>query len=71
MTIPFERTRALRWAGELLRELATSDLADPALKRQIQVVLRHYPQPVELQAWSLHSRSTGCDCLAQEPGPAP
>ena len=42
MTMPFERTRALRWAGEFLNELSGVDLPEH-IKRQIPYILRHYP----------------------------
>ena len=45
MTMPHERTRALRWAGEFLREVMQSPDCPPALKHQAYVILRHYPEP--------------------------
>lgn len=57
MTMPHERLRALRWAGELLRELAYDHGKDQALwggevpqelRRQALVILRHYPENHEL-----------------------
>jgi len=50
MTMPAERTRALRWAGEFMRELQRSDGIEPALKREIQAILRHYPSGAEIKA---------------------
>ena len=59
ITTPSERARALRWAGEFLRALQGSGEAAKLpdhLKRQIPVVLRHYPyrsrdlQPARLPA---------------------
>ena len=47
MTMPHERTRALRFAGEFLRELLNTDI-DPELKRQARLILRHYPSPEEI-----------------------
>ena len=42
MTMPNERTRALRWVGEFLRECRGRDLpADLVL--QIETILEHYP----------------------------
>ena len=42
MTMPFERTRALRWAGEFLEKL--NGLAVPEdIKRELSYILRHYP----------------------------
>lgn len=54
MTTPSERARALRWAGEFLRELQGSGEAAKLpdhLKRQIPVVLRHYPPSYERNTW--------------------
>jgi hypothetical protein len=51
MTTPDERTRALRWAGEFLFELQGSGAAAALpdhLKRQIPVILRHYPRAFEI-----------------------
>lgn len=47
MTMPCERTRALRWAGEFLEKLRGVDL--PAdIKREIPYILRHYPSAFEI-----------------------
>ena len=45
MTMPFERTRALRWAGEFLEKLNRMDDVDlpDDIKREITYILRHYP----------------------------
>ena len=48
MTMPDERARALRWAGEFIRELmAAGELSDKR-KREAQVILRHYPSAAEI-----------------------
>ncbi len=48
MTTPVERTRALRIAGQVLREsLAREDVPDD-FKKQIKWVLRHYPTEQQL-----------------------
>jgi hypothetical protein len=59
MTMPAERTRALRWAGEFLKELQTSDKIDPAMKREVQVILRHYPSGAEIQDQAQFNRIAG------------
>jgi hypothetical protein len=41
--MPSERARALRWAGEMLREVQSRDDVPADLKRQAYVILRHYP----------------------------
>jgi len=55
--MPAERTRALRWAGEFLRKLQTSDRIDPAMKREVQAILRHYPSGAEIQAQAQFDRN--------------
>lgn len=42
MTMPHERTRALRWVGEFLRECRERDLPED-LARQIDAILENYP----------------------------
>lgn len=42
MTMPSERTRALRWAGEFLEELSGIDLPGQ-IKHQIPHLMRHSP----------------------------
>lgn len=64
MTMPSERTRALRWAGEFLRELQASDKFDPDLKRQIQVILRHYPSTAEIHGEAAYPSGGGPDWVS-------
>ena len=58
MTLPYERRRALEWAGETLRELR-SEARDielwgapiPNKLRELATqVLRHYPTPQQIEA---------------------
>ena len=43
MTMPFERTRAFRWTGEILKGIQTGKITDlKELNRQAKVILRHY-----------------------------
>ena len=67
MTIPQERTRALRFAGELLREILDADIS-PSLKEQARIVLRHYPdsEEIERQARSAGLSEKGQPWLAPE-----
>ncbi|MDH1427373.1 hypothetical protein N5J23_15865 [Comamonas aquatica] len=60
MTMPDERARALRFAGEILREMLTRQDVPEHLKRQAQATLRHYPDPLQLQ-WMIEeiSRQSG------------
>lgn len=48
MTMPDERSRALRFAREILREMPTRDDVPEDLKRQARVTLRHYPDRLQL-----------------------
>ena len=48
MTMPSERTRALRWAGEFLQEAMEVPELPLELKRQIRTILRHYPSASEI-----------------------
>lgn len=48
MTMPDERTRALRWVGEFLREVRGHEGLPEELRRQIPVILRHYPSSSEI-----------------------
>jgi hypothetical protein len=66
MTMPIERTRALRWGWELLSTVqqrpdipedlrvraATIDMTNLGddLRHELLVVLRHYPSPGEVRA---------------------
>jgi hypothetical protein len=49
MTIPMERTRALRWAGEFLHDMASSPELSDALQQEAKRILRHYPSAQEIQ----------------------
>jgi hypothetical protein len=54
MTMPHERTRALRWAGEFLRELSISPAVSEALRHEAGHILRHYPSTQEIQHAAQH-----------------
>ena len=49
MTMPAERTRALRWAGEFIQELVTSGELSEKRKHEALVILRHYPTATEIE----------------------
>lgn len=49
MTMPHERARALRFAGETLRDLLTHPDVPASVKQEARVTLRHYPTPLDLQ----------------------
>ncbi len=49
MTQPLERTMALVGAHELILQVLSDESTSPALKRLALWVLRHYPDPLEIQ----------------------
>lgn len=63
MTMPDERARALRFAGEILREMLTRQDVPEDLKRQAKATLRHYPDPLQLQWMS--------EEVSRQPGDGP
>lgn len=48
MTMPVERARALRFAGEILREMRSRKDVPEDLKQQVRMTLRHYSEPADL-----------------------
>lgn len=48
MTMPNERTRALRWAGEFLKEISQSADCPEAFRLEARKILRHYPSPADI-----------------------
>jgi hypothetical protein len=49
MTMPHERTRALRWAGEFLQEVLSLGELSEARRREVIAILRHYPTSREIE----------------------
>jgi hypothetical protein len=49
MTMPDERARALRFAGEVLRDLLTNPDVPASVKQEARVTLRHYPSARDLK----------------------
>jgi hypothetical protein len=49
MTMPDERARALRFAGEVLQGLLTNPDVPASVKQEAQVTLRHYPSARDLK----------------------
>jgi hypothetical protein len=73
--MPNERARALRWAGEFIRELmATGELSDER-KREALVILRHYPSTAEIDAqtkigaWERDFAGPWLSAETPQPGP--
>lgn len=50
MTMPDERARALRFAGEMLRELQRNPDVPESIRREARATLRHYPTPLDLKS---------------------
>jgi hypothetical protein len=74
MTMPDERARALRFAGEVLREMLTREDVPRDLKQQALVTLRHYPTEQQL-AWMIadvvQSSAGASQCWLVEVQPSP
>ena len=75
MTMPYERRRALEFAGELLRELAFQHekhqelwgaSVPPKLRQVAKHILRHYPEPWQIAAAG-ESREPVCRWIGKEP----
>lgn len=49
MTMPEQRARALRFAGEILREIGSRTDVPVDLQKQAQFILRHYPDSQDLK----------------------
>ena len=49
MTMPSERTRALRWAGEFLTKVQSGEEFSAEIKREVKFILRHYPKDFEIK----------------------
>lgn len=49
MTMPSERTRALRWAGEFLTKVQSGEESSAEIKREVKFILRHYPRDFEIK----------------------
>ncbi|MDM0048868.1 BPSL0761 family protein [Variovorax sp. J22R115] len=75
MTVGYERRRALEWAGELLRDLKSPSerheqlwggSVPPELKMLAHRILRHYPEPWQLDA-AVESDDPVCSWISKEP----
>ena len=73
MTMPHERTRALRWAGEFLREVMQSPECSAELKHQAYMIFRHYPEPHSIAHEARYSgyARQGVPWLGPEDPPTP
>lgn len=55
MTMPDERTRALRFGWEFLLELRNEDSLTDAQRSTVEELLRHYPSGAEIKKWAKDS----------------
>lgn len=53
MTLPYERTRALLWAGGFLIELARDDSLPLAVRRRAVFIARHFPTIEDVSVMAL------------------
>ncbi|WP_374684717.1 BPSL0761 family protein [Variovorax sp. ZS18.2.2] len=75
MTLPYERRRALQWAGETLRDLRSPHkdvelwgAPVPEKLRQLAIrILRHYPEPWQIAAATRMDDVAVSDWIAGEP----
>ncbi len=58
MTLPYERTRSLRFGFEFLAELHMSDNLTPEQRHTLNDILSAYPTFEEIKAWA-------ADCMAE------
>lgn len=78
MTLPYERRRAIEWAGEALREIRdTGKDAEhwggpvPEKLRQIAIrILRHYPEPWQIEATTKMDGLPVSRWIGRQPDPA-
>lgn len=50
MTMPSERTRALIWAAEFMREVRHRPDVPDDLRAQAHIILRHYPETSSIES---------------------
>lgn len=75
MTLPYERRRAIEWAGEALRDLRSpgKDLqlwggpVPEKLRQLAERILRHYPEPWQIDAAVELDDVAVSDWIAKEP----
>ena len=69
MTMPDERTRALRWAGEFLLKVQRGDEFSAEIKREVKFILRHYPSAFEIEGQAIFDASRSKTLMDQWLGP--
>lgn len=69
MTTPAERTRAVRTAGELLRDMAGREDVPEDIRARVLRVLRHFPEEWELQMLAEEWQRLGAASFGLAPEP--
>ncbi len=69
MTTPEERTRALRFASELLQDLEKRQDAPADLRLRARGVLRHYPEEWQLRMMAEDWQRQGASTFGLAPEP--
>ncbi len=64
MTLPIERTRALRWGWEFLWDLRSAGGLTTVQQRSVEQILAHYPTPMEIFVWAQSSPAGTRHCLS-------
>lgn len=75
MTLPYERRRALEWAGEMLRDLRMAGKDEEnwggpvpeKLRDLAKRILRHYPEPSQIAAATLMDDVAVSHWISEEP----
>jgi hypothetical protein len=67
MTMPAERTRALRWGWEFLWENQDAANLTESQQGQIKAILRHYPCGSEIKQWALDDSKSDLFSVMLEP----
>lgn len=71
MTMPVERTRALRFGWEFLLDLRDSNCITDAQRTTVNLILRHYPCASEIQMWARECAQTSGESTFGAPDLAP
>lgn len=71
MTMPYERTRALRFGWEFLLELRDSDCLTENQRASVEKILLHYPSGLEIRQWALECALAGDESMFHGPELAP
>lgn len=71
MTMPVERTRALRLGWEFLLDLRDSNCISDTQRTTVNLILRHYPCASEIQKWARECAQRSDDAIFGAPDLAP